>query len=271
MHGSLGGLGIGSFGPVCLRTDDARYGRIGQTPKVSWRDTDLIGYFRERLDVPIALDTDVMAALMGERRWGAARGADSAFYLTVGTGIGVGALVDGTPVHGLLHPEVGHCRVPRAAGDDFPGTCPHHGDCVEGMAAGPAIIARWGKPLSALSEEHPAVGQTAHYLSHLLANAILHYAPERIVIGGGVMTSPALLPRVRGGVLGLLNGYLALPAIEREIEDYIVPPELGDDAGPSRCRGDGDGGGLARLDILSRHGEGTCSRLATTASGSLRK
>ncbi len=230
-HGSLAGLGIGTFGPVHLNPGSTDFGRLGATPKIPWRGCDIAGYFNQHSAVPVALDTDVTAAAFGEAKWGAARGCGSAVYLTVGTGIGAGALLDGTPIHGLLHPEVGHIRVPRAAGDDYAGGCPHHGDCVEGMAAGPAIQARWGRRLSELPQDHVAHQQVAHYLSHLVAALVLFYSPERIVIGGGVMSSGSVHPRIRVGVQKVLNGYLAIPAIEEGIDTLIVPPALGDDAG----------------------------------------
>jgi len=229
--GEFGALGIGSFGPVHLDRRSADYGRIGQTPKSDWRGYDLLGFFRQRFRVPVLLDTDVAAAAFGEARWGAGQGADTLVYITVGTGIGAGILVDGRPVHGLMHPEVGHIRVPRAAGDDYPGSCPYHADCVEGMAAGPSVVARWGARLAELPDDHAAFRQVAHYLSHLVAHCVLFVSPGRVILGGGVMSNRVLYPMIREGVRDLLAGYLAVPQLQDGIESLIVAPALGDDAG----------------------------------------
>ena len=230
-HGGYSALGIGTFGPVYLNRNAANFGRIGESPKLAWRGRDLLAYFRENLNVPVVLDTDVTMAAFGESTWGAAADVNSIVYLTVGTGVGAGVLIDGVPLHGLLHPEVGHIRVPRAQGDDYAGLCPQHGDCVEGLTAGPAILARWGKSLGELPAEHPAFELTAHYLSHLVANMVLFYAPEKIVLGGGVMSNLVLYPMIRVRVQALLNGYVALPEIEQNIGELIVAPGLGDNAG----------------------------------------
>ena len=234
-HGAFSTIGIGTFGPVHLDPESPDYGHIGMTPKVPWRGFDLLGHFTDRWKMPVALDTDVTAAAFGEARWGAAVGAASVVYITVGTGIGAGVLIDGTPVHGFMHPEVGHVRLPRAPGDDYPGACPYHGDCAEGMAAGPSIMARWGAPLSDLPDDHPAYVQTAHYLAHLVTIVLLFYAPQKVVMGGGVMTNGRLFGPVRRGVRELLQGYLAVPRVEEHIDTLIVPPGLGNDAGILGC------------------------------------
>ena len=230
-RGSCAALGIASFGPVRLDTGAEDYGRIGPTPKAGWPGCDLPAFFRAWLDVPAALDTDVNAAALGEVRWGAARGCGSVVYLTVGTGIGGGILVGGRPVRGLLHPEVGHMRLPRADGDTFTGSCPYHGDCAEGLASGSAIVERWGGKLGDLAPEHPAYEQESHYLSHLIANLVLTLAPERVVLGGGVMSNRALFPRIRTRVQDLLNGFIAVDLVTSRIDEFIVPPGLGADAG----------------------------------------
>jgi fructokinase len=230
-HGQFVAMGIGAFGPVDLDRHSATFGRIGRTPKTAWRGCDLLGFFRERVAVPIVLDTDVTAAAWGEARWGAAAGVDDVVYITVGTGIGGGVLIGGRPVHGLMHPEIGHVRVPRADGDDYPGGCPYHADCVEGLAAGPAIVARWGRQLGELPDGHAAFAQTAHYLAHLIVNVILFYAPRRIVLGGGVASNQTLHPMIRERVGRLLNRYFSVPEIEERIDELIVSPGLGDDAG----------------------------------------
>lgn len=230
-RGKCVALGIASFGPVRLDAGAADYGCIGPTPKTLWRGCNLPAFFRSWLDVPIALDTDVNGAALGEARWGAAMGCESVVYITVGTGIGGGIIVHGRPVRGLLHPEVGHMRLPRAKGDNFPGNCPHHGDCVEGLAAGSAIVERWGEQLDALAPGHQAYEYEAHYLSHLVVNLILTLVPERIVLGGGVMSNPALFPRIRDRVVESLNGFISIDMVESRIDELIVPPGLGADSG----------------------------------------
>jgi len=230
-HGPFAALGIGTFGPVQLQRSAPDYGRLGPTPKLLWRDCDLYRYFADWLTVPVVLDTDVNAAALGEAKWGAAITCDSVVYVTVGTGIGGGVIVNGQPVHGLLHPELGHMRAPRAAGDDFEGNCPVHNDCIEGMAAGPAIVARWGKQLDQLPSHHVAYEQTAHYIAHLVTNSILLLSPGKVILGGGVMNNEDLFPMIRKNVQALLNGFIAVEVIEKSIDQYIVPPELGADAG----------------------------------------
>jgi fructokinase len=173
----------------------------------------------------------VNAACLGEHRWGAAQGLDTFCYVTVGTGIGGGGMVGGRLLHGLLHPELGHLRVPRVAGDDFPGACPYHGDCWEGLAAGPAIAARWGKPGEELAGDARVWELEARYLALGLVAVISVLSPERIVLGGGVLQAPGLLERVRAEVVALVNGYLAVPALGPEIGGYLVPPGLGGRAG----------------------------------------
>jgi fructokinase len=215
-NGSIAALGIGSFGPI-----DAERGRITNTPKPGWQGTDLADALRASLDVPIGFDTDVNAAALGEHRWGAARGLDTFSYVTVGTGIGGGGMANGRLLHGLLHPELGHLRVPHdRAADPFDGVCPYHGDCLEGLASGEALRVRWGGG-APLSEE--AVALEAGYLALGLVSVICVLSPQRIVLGGGVMNEPGLLEQVRKRVDELAAGYVAVPE--------IVAPELGDRAG----------------------------------------
>jgi fructokinase len=228
----LAALGVASFGPVDLDPDSPTYGSITSTPKPGWAGTDVRGRLGLALGVPVAFDTDVNGAALGEHRWGAAQDVSTFVYLTVGTGIGGGGLVQGRPLHGLVHPEMGHLRVPHdRERDPFPGTCPYHGDCLEGLAAGPALEARWGRPGEELPANHPAWTLEAEYLALGLTNLILTLSPERIILGGGVMTQQHLLPRIRRRVQGLLAGYVAAPALDNEINRYIVPPALGDRAG----------------------------------------
>ena len=211
-----------------LQPTSSRYGSITSTPKPGWAETDLIGPFRREFGVPVAFDTDVNAAALGEWRYGAAQGLDAVVYLTVGTGIGGGGLVGGRLLHGLVHPEMGHLRVPHDLGaDPFAGACPYHGDCLEGLASGPAMAARWGQPAHTLPADHPGWALEAHYLAMALHNVVCALSPQRIVIGGGVMEQPHLLPRVRQELGRLLNGYIQAPGVLDDIEHYVVAPALG--------------------------------------------
>ncbi len=231
-HGRLAALGLGSFGPLDARPASPTFGFITSTPKPGWASADVVGPLRQAFDVPIGFDTDVNGAALGEGRWGAAQGLDDFIYLTVGTGIGGGAVVNGQPLHGLLHPEMGHSRVPHDwQADPFPGWCPFHGDCLEGLAAGPALRRRWGRPGETLPPDHAAWPLEAHYLALALANLVCILSPQRIVLGGGVMAQPRLLPLIRVEVLALLSGYIQAPALIDEIDAYIVPPALGGQAG----------------------------------------
>ncbi len=228
----LGAVGIGSFGPVDPRPSSPTFGYITSTPKPGWAQTDFVGPIQRALGVPVRFDTDVNAAALGEHEWGAARGLDDVLYLTIGTGIGGGGVMNGKLMHGLLHPEMGHMRLPHdLVRDPFPGACPFHGDCLEGLAAGPAIQARWGRCGQELPPDHPAWDLEAHYLALALANLICTLSPQRIILGGGVMQQPGLLPRVREQVQKLLNGYIGAPEISRGISSYIAAPLLGKRAG----------------------------------------
>lgn len=229
--GRLAGLGIASFGPVDPDPASETYGYITSTPKDGWRHTEFAGRMRRALGVPIGFDTDTNAAALGEHARGAAQGLETFVYLTVGTGVGGGALVGGRRLHGLLHPEMGHVVVPRAGGDRFEGACPFHGDCLEGMISGPALAARTGRPAGELPPDHEAWTHTVHYLSAALVNFICVLSPQRLILGGGVMHQSHLFPRVRRRVRERLNAYLQRPEFLDEIDGYIVPPSLGDDAG----------------------------------------
>jgi fructokinase len=228
----LGALGIASFGPLDLDRRSPTFGFITTTPKPGWRGVDLVGPLRTALGVPIDLDTDVNAAALAEQRWGAGRDLGTLVYVTVGTGIGGGAVIDGRPQHGLLHPEMGHVRVPHDhARDPFPGICPAHCDCWEGLATAPAIAARWRCAPETLPDEHPAWALEAHYLALGLANIILTLSPNRIVLAGGVLARTQLYGLVRSEVSDLLGGYLTSPSLADGLQHYIVPPALGDRAG----------------------------------------
>jgi len=225
-------VGIASFGPVDLDRTSPTYGHITSSPKLDWRHYDLAGALARALHVPVGFDTDVNGAALGEGRWGAAQGISDFIYLTVGTGIGGGAVVHGELVHGLVHPEMGHVRVPHDfAKDPFPGGCPYHQDCLEGLATGPAMQARWGKPAQDLPEDHPAWALEAHYLALGLSNWVCTLSPRRIVMGGGVMQQQQLFPMVRRELARLLNGYIRAAALMDEIDQYVVPPQLGNRAG----------------------------------------
>jgi len=228
----LAALGIASFGPIDLDPRSPTFGFVTTTPKAGWRGVDLAGPFRRALGVPVAVDTDVNAAALAEQRWGAGRGLATLVYVTVGTGIGGGVVVDGRPLHGLVHPEIGHVRVPHdRTRDPFSGVCPAHGDCWEGLAAAPALAARWGRAPESLPDDHPAWALQAHYLALGLANLVLTLSPERLVLGGGVMARAPLYPLVRAGISALLAGYLASPALNAGLGRYLVPPALGERAG----------------------------------------
>jgi fructokinase len=229
----LDALGIGSFGPVELREGHPRWGWITTTPKPGWSDTDLVGPFAAEFGVPVAFDTDVNAAALGEGRWGAASGLRSFIYLTVGTGIGGGAVVDGRLVRGLGHPEMGHIAVPRHRDDPFSGACPFHGDCFEGMAAGPALAKRFGRRGETLdgADRETATTLVAFYLAAGVRSLVYTLAPERIVVGGGISAMPGLIETARSDLVRQLAGYPGLP--EHLEAEFLVPAALGGMAGPA--------------------------------------
>ena len=226
-------VGVASFGPVELRRGHPQFGHITSTPKPGWRDADLVGPIHEALGVPIGFDTDVAGAALGEGRWGAARGLSTFVYMTVGTGIGAAAVVGGQPSSGLGHAEMGHISVPRQAGDTYPGRCPYHGDCLEGMAAGGAIAERFGRPGEQLDGDdlRQATLWEAGYLAAGLRTIVYTIAPERIVIGGSVAELPGLFPLVRAKLIETLADYGVLP--EHAADDFVVPAGLGGLAGPA--------------------------------------
>lgn len=230
-YGPYAAFGVASFGPLDLRRRSPTFGRLMATPKVAWTGTDLIKPWQERFSVPVVLDTDVAAAALAELAFGAGRGLGSLAYVTVGTGIGGGFAPTATATR-LLHPELGHLRVVRDPRDaDFAGTCPFHGDCLEGLACGPAIRARWGKDLGELDPEHPAASIIGGYLGQLVAAIALMGSPERVVLGGGVMSDGRLLPQVRRTAREYLNGYISPLNDAGALERYIASPGLGDHAG----------------------------------------
>jgi fructokinase len=228
----LAAIGIASFGLLDLSPASSTYGYVTATTKAGWCYTNFAGAVKDALGIPVALDTDVNGAALGEWEWGAGEGLDTFIYITVGTGIGGGGLMNGRLMHGLIHPEMGHIRIPHDYQvDPFPGSCPFHGDCLEGLASGKAMEERWGKPPEEIAPDHPAWELEANYLALGVFNFICTLSPQRIIIGGGVMKEPSLMPRVRSKVTELLKNYVRSPQITEEIDSYIVPPALGDLSG----------------------------------------
>ena len=238
--GPVASLGVASFGPVDLDPQSPAYGFITTTPKPGWGDADILGPLRRAFPgLPIGFDTDVNGAALGEWRWGAAQGLEDFLYITAGTGIGGGGMARGRLLHGLVHPEMGHIGLPQIAGDDFPGVCPYHGRCWEGLCSGPAIAARAGMPAEQLPPDHPAWEITIRYMAHALKNLACTLSPRRIILGGsvrkaGLLGEAAFFQRLRDDFREVLGGYIASPAVSAAgIGSFIVPPALGDDAGVS--------------------------------------
>ena len=227
----IAAVGVGSFGPLDLDPSSPSFGRITTTPTPGWSGADIPAVLQAALDVPVRLDTDVNAAALGEVRWGAAQGLSVVLYLTIGTGIGGGLVVDGKPIHGLVHPEMGHILIPTEAAGAFPGVCPYHGNCFEGLASGPAMAARWGVPAEGLPDGHPGWVVEAEIIAAALHVFVCTISPQRIILGGGVMHQAGLLDLVRSRLAASLNGYVGSAAITERIDAYIVPPALGDRAG----------------------------------------
>jgi fructokinase len=236
-RGRFRALGIGSFGPVGLDPHSPSYGRITTTPKEGWRNADILGTFRRAFPgIPIGFDTDVNAAAMGEHRWGAGRSLGDFVYITMGTGIGAGVMAGGKLLHGLVHPEAGHLRIPRLPGDAFPGICPFHGDCWEGLCSGPAILKRTGIPAEDLPGNHEAWPLTARYTAIALADLVCALSPRRIILGGsvpraGLLGRDRFLAMVRNGVREALGGYISVPELSGDLSGYIIPPLLEENAG----------------------------------------
>ena len=208
------------------------YGFITSTPKPGWAYTDVAGTLQTALEVPVAFDTDVNVSGFGEWTWGAARSLDQFVYLTIGTGIGGGCLTGGSPIHGLVHPEMGHMRLPHDwQADPFSGSCPYHGDCFEGMASGPALLQRWGVPAEQLPLDHPAWSLEAEYIAQALSTLVCVLSPQRLILGGGVMQNGSLFSPIRTRLQGLINGYVQSPEIIKRIDQYVVPPGLGGESG----------------------------------------
>jgi fructokinase len=231
-HLNISGIGVGSFGPIDLDPQSSTYGFITTTPKPGWAFTNVVGKLESEIKKPVAFDTDVNAAGIGEYVWGNPQKQDPLLYITIGTGIGLGIIVDGKPLHGLMHPEAGHMRIPHDwQSDPFAGSCPYHGDCFEGLACGPAMQKRWGQRAETLPPNHPAWELEARYIATALVNMICTLSPQRIVVGGGVMQQDFIMDSIRKKVQNLLNNYIQKPTITQNIEQYIVPPYLGGQAG----------------------------------------
>ncbi len=230
-------LGIASFGPLDLRKESPTYGYVKATPKKGWEETDFVRPFADGLRVPVNFDTDVNGAVLGEVCHGAAKGCDSALYMTVGTGIGAGIWMNGGLVHGLVHPEAGHMLVLPHPKDVYKGSCRFHCDedgrscCLEGLASGPAISGRWGRPGNELAERPEVWELEVFYLAQGISNLVFSVSPEKIILGGGVMHQASLFPLIRKRVKELLGGYIRCEELFSSMEEYIVPPLLGDDAG----------------------------------------
>ncbi len=223
-------LGIACFGPIDLNRDSKTYGYITSTPKLAWKNYDIVGAFKKELGVPIGFDTDVNGSLLGEITWGCAKGLTDALYLTIGTGVGGGVMAGGKLLHGMLHPELGHIKMAVADGDTYKGKCPYHGTCFEGMAAGPAIEDRWGKKAVELADDDKVWDLESTYIAQALSTYILTLSPQIIILGGGVMHQEQLFPLIRKKVLEQLNGYVLTKELA-DIDNYIVPASLNDDQG----------------------------------------
>ncbi|MDE7310961.1 MAG: ROK family protein [Eubacterium sp.] len=218
-------LGIGCFGPIDLNRNSKTYGYITTTAKLAWRNYNICGYFRERLRVPVGFDTDVNGSMLGEAAWGCAQGLQDAVYITVGTGIGIGVLSGGQMLHGMQHSEGGHILIPRREDDPYAGKCPYHGACLEGLAAGPAIEARWGAKADKLSECPQVWELEAHYLAYAITNFIMIVSPQRVILGGGIMHQQQLMPLIRHKVAQMLGGYIKTKELE-DMDSYLVLSSL---------------------------------------------
>lgn len=227
----LDALGVGTFGPIDVNKSSETYGYITTTPKPGWGNYNFLGELRKTIQVPIGFDTDVNGAALAEATWGSAKGLKSCVYYTIGTGVGVGVYTEGKLIHGLLHPEAGHIPVKRHSDDNYEGFCPYHHDCLEGVAAGPAIERRYGIKASELTVDHEAWKLEAYYIGQALTSTVLLLSPEKIILGGGVMHQEHLFPLIRKELQNNLNGYVQHHMLLEQIDHYIVPPGLGDDAG----------------------------------------
>ena len=230
----IGALGVAAFGPVDVKPASPTYGFILNTPKIPWRNCDLLGQLKRELAIPIGLDTDVNGSCLGEMTYGCARGLENVIYITIGTGVGVGVCCGGKLVHGMLHPEGGHILLSRHPKDPKGGICPNHPNCLEGFACGPSIEARWGKKAAELADEPLVWEIESYYIAQALVDFIMILSPQKIILGGGVMHQEQLFPLIRRQVKEWDGGYLSTPELE-DLEHYIVPASLGGDQGIMGC------------------------------------
>lgn len=227
-------LGIGCFGPIDPDKSSKTYGYITSTPKLAWADYDIVGAFEKALGVPVGFDTDVNGSVLGEVTFGQAKGKKCVIYVTIGTGVGVGVFIEGKLLHGMLHPEAGHVHIQKREDDTYEGKCPYHKTCLEGLAAGPAVEARWGQKAVELKDRKEVWDLEAYYIAQALSGYILTLSPEMIILGGGIMHQEQLFPLIRNYVKEMLNGYIKTDEIEN-IDSYIVPASLHDDQGIMGC------------------------------------
>lgn len=228
---NLVSLGIGCFGPIDLNPFSQTYGYITTTPKPGWKNANLLQPIRDSLNVPTAFDTDVNVAALGEGKWGSAQNLDDFLYFTIGTGVGGGAIINSKPLHGLVHPEMGHILLNQNNSDKYAGKCPYHQNCFEGLASGPSIKERWGISAEDLDDHHPAWELEADYIAQAMCDFICSFSPKRIILGGGVMQKKFLYPLIREKTQQYLNGYVQSEMITSRMNEYIVPPGLGNQAG----------------------------------------
>lgn len=227
-------LGIASFGPVDVHKNSPTYGHILDTPKEAWQRYDLLGTIRDALQVPVELETDMNGACLGEMTFGCAKGLDSVVYVSIGTGIGAGIAVNGQLLHGMIHPEAGHMLLRRHPRDGYEGICPFHATCFEGLASGPAIAERWGRPAEELHNNATVWEMESHYIAQAMVNLILIMSPRVIILGGGVMKHEALFPMIRKRVKKILNEYLDTEELQ-DLDKYIVPASLKGNQGVLGC------------------------------------
>lgn len=231
VHTEIKSIGIGCFGPIDPNKDSPAFGTITTTPKAGWAGADVVGSL-SRIGLPVAFDTDVNAAVLAEHRWGAGQHLTDVVYVTIGTGIGGGAVVNGEVMHGASHPEMGHVFVGREADDEsFSGVCPYHSDCLESRASGPSMQSRWGKPPEDLPDDHPAWFLESRYIARGLANLTLTLSPQRIILGGGIALRSHIFPMIRNELLKELNGFRQVGLLASSIDEYVVPPSLGNESG----------------------------------------
>lgn len=227
---NIDALGIGCFGPIDPDKKSETYGYITSTPKLAWADYNIVGMMEKSLKVPVGFDTDVNSSVLGEVTFGQAEGKNCVVYVTIGTGVGAGIYMEGKLLHGMLHPEAGHILLARREDDTYEGICPYHKSCMEGLASGPAIQARWGRKAEELGDDVRVWDLEAYYIAQALVNYILILSPQMIILGGGVMNQEQLFPRIRSYVKKMINGYIKTKEME-DLEHYIVPASLHDNQG----------------------------------------